>query len=310
MASDLYTPLTLPSVLASYTGGPVYTNNGCTVREISSREGTDSAGGSTASITWRVSGSADPTVGRTALFNLGLEPTVTGGPIDNVFDGLGLSSLSRERVADEIWDFTAEYKQREPEPGEFTVSIDTTGGTVRQTYAFSESRYAAPSQTAPDMGKAIDVQDSKPQGVDRVIPSLKINIRAKIKTANVGHPLTYSSLITSLTGTVNNSVMFASAPLETPAFSGFAAGEFLFLGAQGDIVADNPTLNFSFAASPNLTSLTVGDITGITKNGHDFIWYAFKDGIGANYLPVVAPRAAYVNRVYQEADHTLLKIGV
>ncbi len=108
MASDLYTPLTLPSALPSYKTGPVYTDNGCTVREISSREGTDSAGGSTASITWRVSGSADPTVGRTALFNLGLEPPVTNGPLDNVFDGMGLSSLSRERVADEIWDFPAE----------------------------------------------------------------------------------------------------------------------------------------------------------------------------------------------------------
>jgi len=298
------TPLTLPSVLASYTGGPVYTNNGCTVREIASREGSDSAGGSTASITWRVSGSADPAAGRTALLNLGLSPLVVGGPIDNIYDGLGMSSLSRERVADEVWDFTAEYKQREPEPGEYTVSIDTSGGQIMQTYAYAESKYVATGESAPGMNNAIDVQDNKPQGVQRVIPALKITVRAKIKTSNittVGGVMAYAQAISELTGTVNNAT----------AFGQFAAGELLFTGASGDIIAEDPSLQFNFLASKNVTGLTIGSITGIAKNGHDYIWFSFKsDKDATTGLQQSKPRAAYVNRIYGEADHSLLYIGV
>ena len=304
MATDLYTPQTLPSVLPSYTGGPVYTNNGVTVREIASREGSDSAGSSTASITWRVSGSSDPTVGRTALKNLGLSSLVVGGPIDNIYDGLGMASLSRERVADEVWDFTAEYRQREPEPGEYTVSIDTSGGQIMQTYAYAEAKYVATGESAPGMNNAIDVQDNKPQGVQRVIPALKLSIRAKIKTANittVGGVMAYAQVISELTGTVNNAT----------AFGQFAAGELLFTGASGDIIADDPSLTFSFLASKNATGLTIGSITGITKKGHDYIWFSFKNDKDATTgLQQSAPRAAYVNRIYGEADHSLLYIGV
>lgn len=300
MATDLYTPLTLAGTLTSFTGGPVYTNNGVTVREIASREGSDSSGGSTASITWQVAGATDFQTGRTALLNLGLDDAVTGGPIDNTFDGLGLVSLSRERVADKVWHFTAEYKEREPEPGEYTVSIDTSGGTVMQTYGYSESAYAATGLTAPAMNNAIDVQDGKPQGVQRVIPALKITIRAKIKTSYISSVIAYSKTIADLTGTVNNATMFGS----------FAAGELLFMGASGDVIAENPSLQFVFAASKNVSGLTIGSITGIAKNGHDYIWFSFKkDKDGTTNLPTTAPRAAYVNRVYESADHTLLKIG-
>jgi hypothetical protein len=304
MATDLYTPKTLPTVLPSFTGGPVYTNNGVTVREIASREGSDSAGGSTSSITWRVTGSSDPTVGRQALFNLGLDPLVTSGPIDNIYDGLGLSTLSRERIADEVWDFTAEYRQREPEPGEFTISIDTSGGQVMQTYAYAEAKYSATGESAPGMNNAIDVQDNRPQGVQRIIPALKISLRAKIKTANIaaaGGEMAYAQLISELTGTVNNAT----------AFGQFAAGELLFTGATGDIIAEDPSLTFSFLASKNVTGLTIGNITGITKNGHDYIWFSFKNDKDATTgLQQSAPRAAYVNRIYGEADHSLLYIGV
>jgi hypothetical protein len=215
-----------------------------------------------------------------------------------------MSSLSRERVADEVWDFTAEYRQREPEPGQYTISIDTSGGQVMQTYAYAEAKYVATGESAPGMNNAIDVQDNKPQGVQRIIPALKISLRAKIKTANiaaVGGEMAYAQLISELTGTVNNAT----------AFGQFAAGELLFTGATGDIIAEDPSLTFSFLASKNVTGLTIGSITGITKKGHDYIWFSFKNDKDATTgLQQSAPRAAYVNRIYGEADHSLLYIGV
>lgn len=306
MASDLFSPLELGGQSANLVNNSsgVYTKNGVTVREIASREGTDSAGGSVASITWQVSGSNNFAVGRQALFDLGLEPTITNGPIDNIFDGLGLISLSRERIADKIWNFTAEYKQREPEPGQYTISIDTTGGTVMQTYGYTEQRYAAGGGTAPSMNGAIDVQDGKPQGVQRVIPALGITIRAKIKSANItsaGGAMAYAKLLSNLTGTVNNAVFLNS----------FAAGELLFLGATGDVIDENPSLQYSFAASKNVSGMTIGNISGITKYGHDYIWFSFKkDKDAATGLPVMSPRAAYVNRVYESSNFGSLYIGV
>lgn len=304
MATDLYTPFNLPSVLPSYTGGPVYTNNGVTVREIASREGTDSAGGSTATITWRVAGSEDPIAGRTALNNLGLDSTVVGGPLSVVYDNLAVATLSRARAGHELWDFTAEYKQREPEPGAYTVSIDTSGGQVMQTYAYAEAKYVATGETAPSMNGSIDVQNGSPQGVQRVIPALKITVNAKIKTANiatVGGVMAYARLISELTGTVNNAV----------AFGQFAIGELLFTGCSGDIIAEDPSLQFTFLASKNVTGLTIGNITGITKAGHDYLWFSFKAGKDATTgLQASSPRAAYVNRIYGLADHSLLYIGV
>ncbi|MDA7492695.1 hypothetical protein N8510_01220 [bacterium] len=304
MTLDLYTPDALPTHLASYTGGPVYTNNGVSVREIASREGADNAGGSAASITWMVTGSADPTVGRTALLNLGLSPLVTGEPLSNLYDGLTLKALSRERSGPESWLFTGEYNQREPDPGNYTISIDTSGGQVQQTYAYSEAKYVATGESAPDMNGAIDVQDKKPQGVQRIIPALKLTVNAKIKTANlttVGGVVAYARLISELTGTVNNATMLGQ----------FAAGELLFTGASGDIIAEDPSLQFTFLSSKNATGLTVGDITGIDKNGHDYLWFSFKkDKDSATGLPQTKPRAAYVNRIYQEANHGLLYIGV
>ena len=304
MTLDLYTPSELPTHLASYTGGPVYTNNGVSVREVGSREGSDTPGGSGASITWLVTGSADPTVGRTALMNLGLSPLVTGGPISNLYDGLSLKVLSRERNGPDSWLFTADYNEKEPEPGAYTISIDTSGGQVQQTYAYSESKYVATGESAPDMNRAIDVQDKKPQGVQRIIPALKLTVNAKIKTANittVGGVVHYARVISELTGTVNNATMLGQ----------FAAGELLFTGASGDIVAEDPSLQFTFLASKNVSSLTIGDITGITKAGHDYIWFSFKNDKDATTgLPQTKPRAAYVNRIYKEADHSLLYIGV
>ena len=304
MTLDLYTPNALPTALSSYTGGPVYTNNGVSVREIASREGSDNAGGSAASITWMVSGSADPLVGRVALMALGLSPLITTGPLSNLYDGLALKTLSRERNGPESWLFTGEYNQKEPEPGAYTISIDTSGGQVQQTYAYSEAKYVATGETAPDMNGAIDVQDKKPQGVQRIIPALKLTVNAKIKTANmttVGGVVAYARLISQLTGTVNNATMLSQ----------FAAGELLFTGASGDIIAEEPRLQFTFLASKNATGLAIGDITGISKAGHDYLWFSFKkDKDSGTGLPQTKPRAAYVNRIYQQANHSLLYIGV
>ncbi len=73
--------------------------------------------------------------------------------------------------------------------------------------------------------------------------------------------LAYKLTLFALTGRVNNS-----------AFKGFAVGECLFLGAAGAKRGSGDwEIGYRFASSPNVTGLTVGDITGINKKDSQYL---------------------------------------
>jgi hypothetical protein len=270
--------------------GDIAVHNGMYIREVAGREGTDNVQGTgTASRTWLVSGSADPLVCREALVD---------GPVQiNEYDGLFIESLSRERQGPKAWLFTANYTPFAPDVGEYVISVDTTGGSILRTVALSETRYGS---GAPNFGGAIDVQDGVAQGCEIVIPAMKLNVRARIKSSLYVSPMAYANTIALLTGTVNANSEFGGA---------YAAGELLFLGATGDVVGKDPTLTFSFAASPNLTGQTLGGISGIAKGGHQYLWTYFESAVDSG-VAVRRPKGVYVNTVYRSADWTALKIGV
>ena len=270
--------------------GGIAVDNGIYIREVAGREGTDNVSGTgSASRTWLVVGSSDPLICRSALLD---------GPIlINTFDGLFIESISRERHGPRSWLFTAEYTPFAPDVGEYVVSVDTTGGTLLRTVAISETRYGS---GAPNFGGAIDVQDGVAQGCEIVIPAMKLQVKARLKSSLLGSPIAYANVIASLTGTVNSSPEFGGA---------YAAGELLFLGASGDVVGENPTLTFSFAASPNLTGQTIGGISGIAKGGHQYLWCHFENAVDSG-VAIRRPKAVYVNTVYRSASWVPLKIGV
>jgi hypothetical protein len=282
--------------------GDLIVQNSISIREIAGREGTDTINGGTASVTWLVKGSADPADCRSALF-----AAEAASLLDvSTYDGLYLNSLDRRRRGPTSWEFTAGYDGLTPTVGSYTVSIDTTGAAILQTAALSETRFPVTGKTLPNYLGSIDVQDGQPQGVERIIPALKISIRSKIATEYVESPARYSKLIAELTGTTNNATVFSDDEGAV-----FQAGELLFAGATGEVVAENPMLTFTFIASKNLTSVTLGDITGVNKKGHEYLWYLFDyDKDATTGLLISKPRGCYVNKIYGEADHSLLKIGV
>ena len=61
-------------------------------------------------------------------------------------------------------------------------------------------------------------------------------------------------------------------------------------------------------ASKNLTNETVGDITGIAKKGHEYLWVKYEDSQSDVSL-LKKPRSVYVNQVYKSADFSQLGIG-
>ena len=293
MASDLNP--TLPDGIYN----DIIFYDGLRIQEIAGRIGTDTTSGvGTAQRTWRVFGTTDPQAARAAIID-------TPDLQLLIYDDFFLESLSYEQgPSPNEWDFTGNYDAATPpDPaygGGYTVSIDTTGAQILQTSSYEQNGFPAPSLDAPDFKNSIDVQDGKPQGVQRIIPALKINIRSKIATAHISSPIAYAKQVASLTGTTNDDT-----------FLTFAAGELLFAGASGEVVATNPQLTFTFLASANITGGTIGDITGINKKGHEYLWFLFDhDKDPTTNMLISKPRACYVDRVYGEGDHSLLKIGV
>lgn len=226
--------------------------------------------------------------------------TDPGCPFDIfVRDGMPIEELSHETKPDRI-SFVAKYNAIIPEVGKYTVSIDTGGGTFTQTQAYRTLSFAPEDETAPDFKNSIDVQDGVINGAERIIPALRINVRAKIHRDFISSPFAYSLLLASLTGTTNKN-----------AFDGAEPESILFAGASGEVVATDPMLSFAFIYSPNVTGLKVGDIEGITKKGHDVLWFnyrSFTDPVSR--LSVQIPRAAYSSQLYLPAEFEKMKIGV
>jgi hypothetical protein len=94
------------------------------------------------------------------------------------------------------------------------------------------------------------------------------------------------------------------------AFKGFAAGECLFLGAAGTKRGGGDwEIGYRFASSPNVTGLTVGDITGINKKGWEYLWVRYADAEDAAAKALVKkPIAAYIEQVYPYGDLNALGI--
>jgi hypothetical protein len=57
-----------------------------------------------------------------------------------------------------------------------------------------------------------------------------------------------------------------------------------------------------------VTEQTIGDITGIVKNGHEYLWVRYEDAVSTNEL-VKKPKFVYVNKVYRDGNFSGLGIG-
>ncbi|MBI5725601.1 MAG: hypothetical protein HZA50_16705 [Planctomycetes bacterium] len=203
---------------------------------------------------------------------------------------------------DGIWNITANYGVKPPtEVGESTFSFDTTGGTQHITQSLQTiARYAPPGKTAPDFKGAIGVTHDGVEGVDIPLPVFNFSIRRRIPVAQWS--AAYAGILYSLTRTVNDAPFSVTIHGDTYTFD---AGECLFLGATGDesSATEFVEVTYKFAASPNKTGITIGDITGIVKKGWHYLWVRYEDSEDTNAKTIVKkPVAAYVEKVIEEAN--------
>ena len=216
------------------------------------------------------------------------------------YDGLVRQSANTKPVGPGLWDGVVRYGPRKkPETGESTFQFDTGGGQQKITQSLQTvQKKAPPGKTAPDFKGAIGVTHDNVEGVEITIPVYNFSETHYVAAADVTGA--YKAALFALTGKVNNA-----------AFRGFSAGEVLFLGASGSKRGEEDwEISFKFAASPNATNLTVGDITGINKKGWEYLWVRYADDEDANAKVLIKkPIAAYVEKVYEEGDFSGLGIG-
>ncbi len=206
-------------------------------------------------------------------------------------------SVTIQPVGEELWEGIVRYAPT-PQTEEAVFSFDTGGGTQHVTSSLATvGRYAPAGKTAPDFKGAIGVTADSVDGVDITVPVYQFTETHYLPDTTVTPA--YKATLFGLTGKVNNAT-----------FKGFEAGEVLFLGAAGAKRGGGDwEIAYRFAASPNVTNLTIGDITGINKRGWEYLWvrYADSEDTVAKAL-VKKPIAVYVEQVYLYGNLSLLGI--
>ena len=215
---------------------------------------------------------------------------------------LRAESYSVSYLGDDAWQVTIDYVKEGAEDGTDPLkrsrSFDTSGGTQHITQAYGEARYGT---GAPDQKGAVGVDESSVKGVDVVVPQLQWQETYDVPNAYVTSA--WIRGVAGLTGTTND------AP-----FRGFEAGEVLFVGCTGQQEWDDQRgrapwqLSFRFVAEKNVTNQTIGDITGVAKKGHEYLWVRYEEASESNTL-IKKPKHVYVNKVYREGDFSALGIG-
>lgn len=171
----------------------------------------------------------------------------------------------------------------------YTFNFDTTGGTVNVKCA-KQHINTYPSG-GPNHNGMIGVEkDGKVNGADIIIPKLRFTLTFKFASGII--TIAYMKALADVTGTVNS-----------VNFLGFAPGELLFMGATGSNGTQTEMeVSFSFEASPNVTGLSRGTVTGIAKKGHEYIWEQPDDDVDGDDNAVQTVTAVHVERVYDTAD--------
>ena len=246
-----------------------------------SRESTVGVDSPSIDLLYVVQGTNDDTVVKATV-----EATIPAIYLGLVFQDYHISS-----EGDGVWNVSVRYGKKEPkETGESSFSFDTGGGTTHITQSLQTiGKHAPVGKVAPDFKGAIGVTHDSVEGADVTIPIYSFTETHYIPVASVTGA--YKTILFALTGRTNDD-----------AFKGFAAGEVLFLGASGSQRGEEDwEITFRFAASPNVTGLTIGDIVNIDKKGWEYLWVRYADAEDEQVL-VKQPIAVYVEKVYDEGD--------
>lgn len=179
------------------------------------------------------------------------------------------------------------YGPKDEMPGAITWGSSSTGGTVHITAGISSvARFPA---GAEDYKGLINVDGDEVLGADVQIPVSQ-------RWVEFTHPLgvvtwAHCDHLDNLVACVNSKPFMKKKP-----------GEVLYLGYSAEDGSNKEaTVRHDFGISQNRNGFQIGDIAGISKDGHDLLWMSYKVPAGGAQ-PGRAVRAVYVERVYERVD--------
>jgi len=204
-----------------------------------------------------------------------------------------------------IWETEVTYVLPDikvPDTGDSTFSFNTAGATSHIVQSLKTINIYTDGSTELDHYGAIGVNGDNVDGTDITVPIYEFDETHYIDNTTVTDA--YKKTLCRLTGTVNNAL-----------FKDFDAGEVLFLGAAGTKRGIGDwEIQFKFAASPNVTSKSLGYdqdgnalITGIAKKGWEYMWIKFGPSQVADDV-LFRPKAVYIEQVYKDGDFSELGI--
>lgn len=220
------------------------------------------------------------------------------------FDGWPLVGTRVVPIYDGLYDCEVTYNSQPDnattEIGTTTESFDITAQTVKITHSIDHVKYPSSGDSeAPEVNGAINVKfDGKAaevEGCDIYVPTYAFSITKVVAVSAVDSAFKFA--MAGLVGKVCSD-----------SFGPFAAGECLFFGLRGtqrDSAAYE--LTYSFLASPNVTGLSFGDVSGVDKKGWDYLSITYYTSLdGANFALVPKVQGVYVHQVYQTTSFSSL----
>jgi len=240
-----------------------------------------------------------------------LAAVVAGAPATwTVSAGLTLvkDTINYDRISHTSWVASVRYAQfpkteRTDTSTIYNFEIGTETAHITQSKE-TVARYNTlgihnpPTNNVADFKGAIGVTSDGVDGCDILIGSVNFSeTRYIAKSLITG---AWKLNLAQLAGKWNNA-----------SFKGFAAKEVQFLGCSGSQRGnENLEITFKFRAVPNVTGLTIGDITGIDKKGAEYIWVRYQEQLDPDSNTIVRrPKNVHVERVYDYADFSLIGIG-
>jgi hypothetical protein len=197
-----------------------------------------------------------------------------------------------------VWDVQVHYGGVPPrQQGDNDYNFEIGGGTTHITQSLETISKTAAAGNAPDNQGSIGVTaDGAVEGCD-------------IETVAYEWSETWYFDPSNVTTIYINALADICKHTNDDTFRGYPAGEVLFRGASGKPKdKDNFAITFKFARSKNKTNFDVGPITVPSKKGWQYLWVLYRDKVDEHRL-IKQPVAAYVERVYDEADFSSIGIG-
>lgn len=179
------------------------------------------------------------------------------------------------------------YINGEREPKESTeptrISYSTTNRTklikATDTYSF----YPAGAST-PQFDGAIGVNGDIIEGVEVPDPGEVYTETHYVSSASA---LSVFSTLRGLKGKKNSGT-----------FRGLAAGSVLFLGWSASLQANGVySMDLNFEIEENKTGITIGSVSGIAKDGFDYLWVYFEKEVDEDSgIIIQKPKSVYVHK--------------